>query len=162
MGKGFLTIAIALSFAGSANAQGKIEGDYICTVTEKASIASIHLEDAGPPKAIVDDQLPTRFKLRIARSGQFGDKFRLIEVPYNGDDRDLTDWHTTNSVLHGPYVGNGKSFLGTGDNANAFFVLGPTIHSNDDGVLAFYHSGFEWAGGEDTKLSIRWGRCKLN
>ena len=41
-----------------------------------------------------------------------------------------------------------------------FFVLGPTVHSGVDGDLSFYHSGFEWAGGEDRFLSIRWGRCK--
>lgn len=157
MQKGFLTIGIALFFASGVSAKETIADEYICTVAEKASIASIHLEGAGPPKAMVDDRLPTRFKIRITGEGE---QFRLEEIPYGGTDRDPMEWHTGNSILHSSYMGDGNNFSATGGDKEAFFVIGPTIHTSKDGVISFYHSGFEWAGGEDTNLSIRWGRCK--
>ena len=136
-------------------------GRYLCTVAEKASIESLHLEDAGPPTAVSQRNVATRFRIEISKQedGQ-SDKLSLVELNYDGPDRDPTEWQTRNSVLHSSYVGNGSGFQSTDAEFEGFFVLGPTVHSNADGDLAFYHSGFEWAGGEDTYLSIRWGRCK--
>ena len=133
-------------------------GDYLCTVAEKASIEGNHTEYSPPPKAVIEDRLPTRFRIRIANEERQG--LRVIELPYQGADRDGTEWHTENSVIHSPYSWNGTSFSSTEKGSEAFFVLGPTVHSSDDGNLAFHHSGFEWAGGEDNFLSIRWGRCR--
>ena len=137
-----------------------IVGDYLCTVAEKASIESLHLEGAGPPKAFIDDTLPTRFKIRISLNKSTEHEFRLIELPYYHADRDPTEWHTSNSILHSTYIGNEGSFLSTEKNAEAFFVFEKTVHISDDGAYQFYHAGFEWRGSEDTNLSARWGRCK--
>lgn len=136
-------------------------GEYLCTVAEKASIASIHLEGAGPPVASSENGLTTKFKIGIREHlGGGKSRLQLIELPYDGPDRDRYEWHTKNSVIHTPYIGDGANFESTDAGEEGFFVLGPTIHSSADGDLAFYHSGFEWAGGEDTALSVRWGRCK--
>jgi hypothetical protein len=151
----------AFDGAGARIADVRMVGEYLCTVAEKASIESLHLEGAGPPTAVVDDRLPTRFRLGISEGkGANAQELRLVELPYEGADRDPTEWHTANTVLHSAYVGDGRSFISTERDAEDFFVLGPTVHSSVDGDLAFYHSGFEWAGGEDAFLSIRWGRCK--
>ena len=86
-------------------------------------------------------------------------RFRLLEIQYDGPDRDDSVWHTENSVLHGEYRGDGNLFVAFKD--QAFFSFGKaTAHKNSDGDFEFYHSGFEYPGGEDTKLSVRWGRCK--
>ena len=140
----------------------KTVGEYLCTVAEKASIESNHTEGAGPPAAVAYDTPATRFRIGISKVQSGGQqRLQLDELPFDGAGRDTTDWHTPNSVLHAPYLGDGQSFHATEEDAEAFFVLGgPTVHSNADGNLSFYHSGFEWAGGEDTYLSVRWGRCK--
>ena len=135
-------------------------GDYLCTVAEKASIESIHLEGADPPKATKNFRVPARFKMRITQEKDKKWEFRLVELPYEGADRDPTEWHTRNSVLHSPYVGNGERFSATEKDTEGFFIFGRTVHTNDDGAYSFYHTGFEWPGGVDTNLSVRWGRCK--
>lgn len=132
-------------------------GEYLCTVAEKTSISQTHLEDSPPPAAVIDSSLPTRFPIAISVEGD-GD-YRLVELPYSGSDRDPYEWHSEMSVIHGEYRGNGESFRSTVTGEEAFFVIGRTVHANRDGDLVFYHSGFEWAGGEDLSLSSRWGRC---
>lgn len=133
-------------------------GDYRCTVAEKASIESNHTEGSPPPVAVIEQRLPTRFLIRIAAGPD--NALLLTELPYDGADRDQREWHTPSSVIHGTYSWSGDSFRSDEDGEEAFFALHPTVHSNADGDLSFYHSGFEWAGGEDTYLSIRWGRCR--
>lgn len=141
--------------------QVQMVGKYLCTVSEKASIARLHLEDAPPPAAMSESRISTKFRIGINEQKiGGGTRLQLVELPYDGPDRDPYEWHTQNSVIHNPYVGNGTSFQSSDAAAEGFFVLSPTIHSNADGDLEFYHSGFEWAGGEDTVLSVRWGRCK--
>lgn len=132
-------------------------GEYLCTVAEKTSISQTHLEDSPLPAATVDDSPPTRFPIAISVEGN-GD-FRLVELPYTGSDRDPYEWHSEMSVIHGEYRGDGESFRSTAVGEEGFFVIGRTVHANPDGNLEFYHSGFEWAGGEDLSLSSRWGRC---
>lgn len=133
-------------------------GEYLCTVARKISIAQTHLEDAPPPAAMIEESQPTRFPIAISVEDE-GD-YRLVELPYDGSDRDQTEWHTDMSVIHGKYRGDGRSFESTTAGQEGFFVIGRTVHANTDGDLGFYHSGFEWAGGEDISLSSRWGRCK--
>jgi hypothetical protein len=52
-----------------ATAVGHLElspaGDYLCTVGQKAGIAGIHLEGAGPPSAFAKVGPATKFKMRI-------------------------------------------------------------------------------------------------
>ena len=85
-------------------------------------------------------------------------RFRLLEIGYDGADRDATQWQTENSILHAEYRGDGNSFAAIED--QAFLTFGKTRHKNSDGDFEFYHAGFEYPGGEDTMLSARWGRCK--
>lgn len=154
--------AVRAPSSGSDSSKvAQIVGQYLCTVAAKASIESLHLEDSGPPVAVAQNQLATRFKIRISEALSDGkNRLRLDEVPYNGADRDPSEWHTSNQVLHSSYLGNGDSFHATGEDSEAFFTLRPTVHKSVDGELAFHHSGFEWAGGEDQLLSVRWGRCR--
>lgn len=137
-----------------------IVGDYLCTISENAGIASAHTEDSGPPKSFSKNTTLWKFKLRISRDAKDETKYRMIEIPYLGADRNPTDWHTPNSVLHSPYVGNGVEFTALED--QAFVSFHKTIHKNEDGDMSFYHAGFAWAGGEDSFLLARWGRCKLD
>ncbi len=136
-----------------------ITGDYICTMTEHAGVASSHMEGSGQPKAFHDSSLAWKFKLRVGRDEKNRSKYRMIELPYSGLDREPTDWHTDNSVLHSPYVGNGIEFSAL--QGQAFVSFHKTVHESEDGDMSFYHSGFAWAGGEDSFLLTRWGRCKL-
>ena len=146
---------------GAPSVNTQAIGEYLCTVAEKSSIASSHMEGAGPPEAVIDNQLPTKFRVGITKEDvDDGSTLRLLELPYDGLNRDSYEWHTPNSIIHTAHVGDGTRFSSSDAEAEGFFVLAPTMHSNADGDLAFYHSGFEWAGGEDTLLSVRWGRCK--
>lgn len=150
--------AAAIAQASVAAAKYDNSGTYLCTVSEKAGITSQHREGAGPPSAIKYDDSVTRFKMQISPINLEQFQFRLIELPYDGGDRDKAEWHTEHSVLHGEYRGDGNSFVASKD--QAFFAFGKTDHKNSDGNFEFYHAGFEYPGGEDTKLSARWGRCK--
>ena len=136
-----------------------ITGDYICTMTENAGVASNHTEGSGPPKAFSDSSTSWKFKLRVSREREDKSKYRMIELPYSGLDREPRDWHTDNSVLHSPYIGDGIEFSALQD--QAFVRFHKTVHKNETGDMSFYHSGFAWAGGEDSFLLTRWGRCKL-
>ncbi|MCA8906280.1 MAG: hypothetical protein H6847_13010 [Hyphomonas sp.] len=126
-------------------------GDYLCEVKQKAGIRSYHLENSGPPEAYVDSEVPTRFLIRVAEAGGSGG-LSVSELPYDGDLRDQHLWQTDSTVLHGTYHGDGFDFRSDED---ALF----TISSRPDGVAPFYHMGFEYLGGEDTFLSVRWGTC---
>ena len=97
--------------------------------------------------------------MRISRDGTDKTQFRMVELPYLESDRNPVDWHTQNSVLHSPYVGNGIEFSALED--QAFVSFHKTVYKNEDGDMSFYHAGFAWAGGEDSFLLARWGRCKL-
>lgn len=133
-------------------------GEYLCTVAQKTAIAQTHLEGGPPPTAMIDNTSPTRFPIAVSVTEE-GD-YRLVELPYDGPDRDQSEWHTEMSVLHGEYRGDGERFRSTGEWEQGFFVIHRTLHSNADGDLGFHHAGFEWAGGEDHSLSSRWGRCR--
>lgn len=153
-----LVAAIAIAQTSTASAISDKGGTYLCTVAQKAGIASQHREGAGPPSAFRYDGPPTRFKMAISPIDDVKAQFRLIELPYDGADRDQAVWQTENSVLHGEYRGDGNSFTASED--QAFFAFGKTHQTDNDGDYEFYQAGFEYPGGEDTNLSARWGRCK--
>lgn len=154
----FLLTCLVLA-GGPANAQEALVGEFLCTVAEEAGIASIHLEDAGPPEAYVDEEnLPMRFLIRIEQRDGPVDDFALIELDYDGPDRDMRDYGTPFSVIHETYRGSDGEFRGP--QSPSYFSLYETAHANEDGSFAFYQSGFQYPGGEDTELVVRWGRCR--
>ncbi|MES2903352.1 MAG: hypothetical protein V4696_04125 [Pseudomonadota bacterium] len=151
--------ALALAYSEPSSAAFDNSGTYLCTVAEKAGITSRHSELAGHPSAAKYDNPMTRFKMVISPIKGQKLRFRLLEIEYAGPDRDDSVWHTEKSVLHGEYRGDGNRFMASED--QAFLSFGKTTaHKNSDGDFEFYHSGFEYPGGEDTKLSVRWGRCR--
>lgn len=98
----------------------------------------------------------TRFKMRIAPEPERPKRYRLIEIAYNGPDRDDTEWEDENSVLHSRYIGDGSLFHAI--DGPDFFEMARGADQN--GNQEFYHAGFEHPGGEDTNLSVRWGQCR--
>ena len=150
--------AVALASTSPGYAKQSLPGTYLCTVAEKAGIGSIHLVGSGPPAAFVREGPPTRFKMRIEPNRNRAKPYRLIEIPYEGSDRDQTTWEDENSVLHSAYLGNSTEFYAV--DGPAFLTLFGTPPGNSDGDVGFYHAGFEHPRGEDTKLSVRWGRCR--
>jgi hypothetical protein len=132
------------------------DGDYLCTVAQKAGLAGIHLEGAGSPTAFAKVGSATRFKVRIRPEPKRPKLYRLIEIAYDGPDRDGAEWEDENSALHSRYVGDGSLFHAV--DGPDFFAM--ARGADKDGNLEFYHAGFEHPGGEDTNLSARWGQCR--
>lgn len=148
---GLAAALFAFLAGGVASAQAISPGSYICTVEQLASISSTHLEGAGPPEAHASAQ-HYRFRIRVsAISGAL----RVVEAPYDGPDASQFQWEDDNSTLHSAYEGDGRSFRA---------VDGPGfLNFNRDRwgeALQFYHAGYEYAGGEDEHLSVRWGRYR--
>jgi hypothetical protein len=150
-----LLIAVAaVAFATEATAESVQPGFYICSVEQLASINSAHLEDADPPRAGAG---AGRYRFRISvRAERDGEGLIVEEAPYNGPDRSLSVWEDDNSTLHAPYVGSDYRFDALGETPG-FLRFTRDLRWGDD--LQFYHAGFEFAGGEDMHLSVRWGRC---
>jgi hypothetical protein len=132
--------AIALASTSAGYAQKSVTGTYLCTVVEKAGIGSLHLEGAGPPAAFVRDGPATRFKMRITPNRNHAKPYRLIEIAYEGSDRDQLELEDENSVLHSAYLGNGTDFYAV--EGRAFLTLFRTRPGNSDGDIGFYHAGF--------------------
>jgi hypothetical protein len=129
-------------------------GNYLCTVDQKAGISVLHLEGRDQPQAFVSQHVNTRFAMRIEGTPDGGGEvFRVIELPYTGPDRDPHEWQSANSVLHGEYIGEWDRFFASED--QGFLRVG----NNGDETIWFYHSGFEYAGGEDASLTVRSGNC---
>lgn len=135
----------------AARAQAPEAGDYLCTVEQRAGISQLHLEDAGPPKAFIDDEPIVKFRIRVSP----GPDFVVSELPYTGPDANRRALHTDNAVLHSAYIGDGSSFTAQDD--SAFLTLS---RNPDTGVVRFWHSGFEYPGGEDVNLTVRTGMCR--
>lgn len=147
-------VSLVLSCSAVTPAFGETLRDYICAVEQKAGIGAAHLEGSGTPQAFVSRETPTRFGMRITREEGRGS--HAAETSYAGPDRDPYEWQTANSVLHGAYSSDdGENFVATEDQA---FLR---ILTARNGTLRFYHAGFEYPGGEDTNLSVRWGTCVL-
>lgn len=151
-----LVSLIALASPSGGHATSPVAGVYLCTVAQKAGLARLHLEGAGDPSAFVEDKVPTRFKMQIRPDRKRPKRYRLVEIAYDGADRDPYEWEDENSVLHGTYSGDGRRFRAV--DSPAFFVMARS--PNEAGDFEFYHAGFEHPGGEETNLAVRWGRCR--
>lgn len=148
-----LTIAVSAVVAAVAHAEDRVGDEYLCSVREKAGIATLHHEDAPPPKAFTD-RATKRFALRLSEPTGGDKRFLIIEIAYEGPDRDKREYQTPNALLHSKYVGDGRNFTAVED--QGFLRLIPI----NDTRFEFYHSGFEYPGGEDADLSVRWGACE--
>ena len=146
---------LTLLRAGAAFAADIEPGGYVCTVEKRAGIASVHLEDAGPPRTFADDRAATRFAIQVTRQSSTGRtaQFHVVEAPYSGPDRDRIEWHTQNSVLHSAYLGDGAELAASEE--QAFLRFGS--YNPFTGRVWFYHAGIEYPGGEDTNLTVRHG-----
>jgi hypothetical protein len=151
-----LLFGFIASSAAAVPATPSPNGIYLCTVAQKAGLASVHLEGAGPPSAFARKGSATKFKMQISADAKRPKQFQLKEIAYDGPDRDQAEWEDTNSVLHSNYAGDGNLFRAV--DGPDFFVM--ARRADQDGNLEFYHSGFEHPGGEETNLSVRWGQCK--
>jgi hypothetical protein len=156
-----MLVATLMSLSALVPAQESVKpslaGVFLCTTAARAGIRSLHFESAGPPTGFVDKDVPTKFKMRIKPNADQAKPYLLDEVKYEGGDRDPYEWQDEHSVLHGSYIGDGEEFSAV--NGPAFLSLYRTKPTSD-GDFAYYHAGYEIAGGEDTNLVARWGRCK--
>ncbi|MEJ0058207.1 MAG: hypothetical protein WDM79_00760 [Terricaulis sp.] len=143
-------MTVALFGYGVASAQAVGAGTYLCTTEQRASIGTTHLEGAGPPEASASTP---RYRFRLHVTEHAG-SYRVVEVPYEGPDQSPFQWEDDNSTLHSAYVGDGRAFHS--EDGPGF------LNFNSDAwgpALQFHHAGYEYAGGEDRQLSVRWGRC---
>ncbi len=128
-------------------------GTYLCQVTAKAGIGRTHLEGSAPPAAFVGEA-GNRLRIEILAHGS---GYLIRELPYTGADRDQSEWHTRNSLLHEDYLSgpdeDGYVSAHSAEGLLRFATSGPR-------QLWFYHAGFEYPGGEDTNLSVRYGACE--
>ncbi len=143
-------LTAGLMLTGVASAQAVRVGSYLCSVEQLAGVGSVHLEGAGPPDAFTSVEV---YRFRIVVTQQ-RDQFRIEEAPYDGPDRSMAQWEDDNSTLHGAYVGDGRAFKEV--EGSGFLNFGRDRWGRD---LQFYHAGFQYAGGEDESLAVRWGRC---
>jgi hypothetical protein len=127
-------------------------GTYLCTVEKRTGVSMTHLEGSPPPEVFVDALGKVKFRLKVER----GPGYVVTELPYDGPDASRMTWHTENAILHSPYLGDGWQFAAQDD--QAFLRMHKSLEPN---AVWFWHSGFEYAGGEDTHLTVRWGRCFL-
>lgn len=153
------TLIVAASALLCANAYAQrpppFAGTYLCTVAQKAGIGRIHTESSGEPEAFIAEA-GNRFRIQVAaeRGGH-----TVREIPYDGPDRDQAEWHTANSVLHSDYYGeDGEDSTISALQDQGFLRFG--FIDRRTGSLWFYHAGFEYPGGEDTNLSVRYGTCE--
>jgi hypothetical protein len=81
-------------------------------------------------------------------------RLRIVEAPYDGPQRSMAQWEDDNSTLHAAYVGDGRAFKA--EEGTGFLNFGRDRWGEG---LQFFHSGFQYAGGEDESVAVRWGRC---
>ncbi len=148
-----VVVAVLLSgaLASGAAAQAVSAGSYLCSVEQQAHIGSTHLERAGPPETFSSDEV---YRFRLVVTGADGARLRIQETPYDGPQRSTAVWEDDNSALHGAYVGDGRAF--TAERGPGFLNFGRDRWGAN---LQFYHAGFQYAGGEDESVAVRWGRC---
>ena len=145
--------AFLVATIGTAVADPPV-GRFVCTVEQKAGIGGVHLENAPPPSAFVAPHDHYRFAISIERASS---RYRVTEAPYAGRDRDPSEWDTPNSVLRAPYDGDGSAFTESED--QGFLTLGSLDPVT--GGFWFYLAAYEYPGGEDTNLAVRFGHCVL-
>ena len=153
-----LLVALVMSIVLTSPAAGQpAEETYLCTVEQKAGIGGVHLEGSADPTAFVAEGVGNRFKIVMTRASESGTSLLYVkEIGYSGTDRDRTEWHTVNSVLHSVSIGDGTDFRSSED----LGILRLTVTDPEMGRLWFYHAGFEYPGGEDVNLSVRYGQCR--
>ena len=147
--RAFVIIIAAFALAGPAAAQSVQAGAYLCSVEQYAGVGSTHLEGAGPPEAFASSEV---YRFRISATQESDGRLRIVETPYNGPQRSAMQWEDDNSTLHAAYIGDGRAF--EAEEGPGFMSFG-----RDGGGLQFYHSGFQYAGGDDESVAVRWGRC---
>jgi hypothetical protein len=132
------------------------KGSYICTVEQKAGIASEMLEGGPPPTAFIAKDV-TRFRILV--SPRVGDtsaaRFKVEEQPLTVADRDARMAVGEGNLLRGVYLGDGWRFTAAED--QAFLRL--DMANVDSGWLWFYHAGFEKLDVDHVNLSVRSGTC---
>ena len=150
---GLVAATLSMCAASVASARSIGAGTYVCTVEQRASIGSIHLEGAGPPQT---DASAEHYRFRIQVEALRAGRLRIVELPYEGPERSQFQWEDDNSTLHSAYLGDGRAF--TAEKGHGFLDFDDDRGADD---LQFHHAGYEYAGGEDEKLSVRWGRCRV-
>ena len=145
-----LASALCAGICGEASARVLSVGTYLCTVEQRAGIGTNHLEGAPPPTAYSG---PQHYRFRISVTAE-GDRLRIVETAYTGADRSNAQWEDDNSTLHDAYLGEGDQF--SPEHGQGFLDFARNAWG--EGVQ-FHRAGFEYAGGEDEQVSIRWGRC---
>ncbi len=147
-------VAIGTLICTIARAEPDLTGNFNCTVHQQAGISSIHLEGADPPRAYEEQDVNTTFGMRIDTSPDSNNPFVASETEDRGEHPDRAQYHTNYSLLHSAYYGDGFDFTAAED--QGFLRL----HHQKNGNIFFYHSGFEYPGGEDVRLSVRFGECE--
>jgi hypothetical protein len=144
-------LVTGLALANTAAAQSVQAGRYLCSVEQLAGIGSTHLEGAGPPDAFTSAEL---YRFRILVTPEADGRLRVVEAPNNGPQQSTRQWEDDNSTLHTAYFGDGRAFRA--EEGTGFLNFG---HHRWGEGLQFFHSGFQYAGGEDESVAVRWGRC---
>jgi hypothetical protein len=147
------SVFFAVAAGSVAHATPIPPGSYLCTVDQRAGIGRTHLESHPGPEAFVDATPRYRFRISVSERGG---RQRVDEAPYDGPERSNSEWHTPNSTLHAPYFGVDGDLHATED--QGFLRLG--VQNPATGRLWFYHAAFEYPGGEDTVISVRYGTCE--
>lgn len=150
--RGAMIMAGFSAWTLAASAQTVAPGNYLCTVEQRAGVGGNHLEGSGPPTAFVDEAPRLKFRIGITQ----GPGFTARELPYDGPEASRYEWQTSNAMLHSAYFGDGYDFSAA--EGQAFLRMA----AKSDDELWFYHSGFEYAGGEDVSLTVRYGTCELD
>ena len=149
-----LGVALAALITAVAHAESVPAGSYTCSVEQRAGIGATHLGGDSGPQAFVDAEPAYRFRITLS-DGSEGQ--RVVEAPYDGPGRSRMEWHTPNSTLHAPYVRDGNVFRATGGEVG-FLQL--SSQGEPSGRIRFYLSAFEYPGGEDKVLAVRYGHCE--
>lgn len=144
------TVVLASSL-GVAHATPIPAGFYLCEIEERTGIGQTHPEADPGPAAFIDDTPRYRFRIEVRTEDEMQ---RVVEAPYNGPERSMAEWQTPNSTLHEPYFGADGVFRARED--MGFLNLGP----GRNGRYWLYHSAFEYPGGADVVLSVRYGQCE--
>jgi hypothetical protein len=142
---------VAACVAATACAADELGGDplrphgsYLCTVEQKAGIASEMLEGGPPPTAFIAKDV-TRFRILVSPDTGTDGRFKVEE------QRQVDG----GGVLRGVYFGDGWRFTAEEDQAFLRF----DIANVETGWLWFYHAAFEKPDVDHLNLSVRSGTC---
>jgi hypothetical protein len=149
-----LCIVLGVLTSGAAAAEPILAGAYVCDVEQRVGIGSTHLEGDAGAMGFVDEAPRYRFRMSLSDDGEAQ---RAVEAPYDGSDRSQLEWHTPNSTLHAPYVGADGVLRATGEEIGFLHLYADASSASR---IRFYHSAFEYPGGEDTVVALRYGHCE--